>query len=156
MANLTGVLAESIIELTKNPHQGQQNDARAYICAALAANSQLAIRTIQAIVSSGIHSPESVAELLFEFIDPVVVNGLIATPYDPADTESISALASLLSSVSPDKRTVPFSFSHPLSSSPSPLLFRLAPFNPPSFFFSPSLFARHRSVHRKGRMHCER
>jgi hypothetical protein len=120
MANLTGVLAESIIELAKNPHQGQQNDARAYIGAALAANSQLAIRTIQAIVSSGIHSPESVAELLFEFIDPVVVNGLIATPYDPADTESISALASLLSSVSPDKRTVPFSFSHPLSSSLPP------------------------------------
>lgn len=144
MANLVGVLAESIIELTKNPHQGRSDDARASIRAALAANSQLAIRTIQAIVvSSGIHSPESFAELLFEFIDPVVVNGLIATPYEPTDTDSIAALASLLSCVSPDKRAYPKHYKRAsfctafLFCTPGPFLFffRLV-FVSPAFVFS--------------------
>ena len=154
MANLVGVLAESIIELTKNPHQGRSDDARASIRAALAANSQLAIRTIQAIVvSSGIHSPESFAELLFEFIDPVVVNGLIATPYEPTDTDSIAALASLLSCVSPDKRAYPKHYKRA-----SFYLYPWAPF----FFFClvfwlvPRLCFPYRPAHRKGSMHCER
>ena len=89
----------------------EQSDARASIRSALTTDSRLAVRTIQAIVESGkltataTPSPESFADLLLEFIDPVVINALIATPYAPTDTAPIAAMACLLSSVTEHKRT---------------------------------------------------
>ena len=75
---------------------------------------QLAIRVTRAIVSSDqfkVGSPGPFAEFLLEPIDPRVVEGLVATPYAPNDTESAAALASLLCSVTHDNRTeAPFSF----------------------------------------------
>ena len=104
MAVMSDALVLSVLHLLANPGR---SDVRDYICAALK-QSNLAIRVIQAIVSSDqfkAGSPEPFAELLLEPIDPRVVQGLIATPYAPNDTESAAAMASLLCSVTQDKRT---------------------------------------------------
>ena len=116
MATLSAAFAESVLQVLTSQGQNEnenENEARACIRAGLM-DRNLAIRTIQTIVSSDAFrarnpSPEAFAGLLFEFIDPCIINGLIATPYDPTDTESIEATASLLSCVSQDKRkTMPF------------------------------------------------
>ena len=96
MKSITDVFAKSVIDVLTNQ---EQIEARASIRLALTADSRLAIRTIQAIVESGqltaaaTPSPESFADLLLEFIDPVVINALIATPYEPTDIGSIAAMA---------------------------------------------------------------
>jgi len=100
-------------------------------------------------------SPESFADLLLEFIDPVVINALIATPYEPTDRGSIAAMARLLSSVSEDKRTR-------ILTGPS-LSFPTFPF---FFFFLGGFFLHalslfsfffttYRPAHRKGLVHGE-
>ena len=160
MKSITDVFAKSVIDVLTSQ---EQIEARASIRLALTADSRLAILTIQAIVESGqlttsaTPSPESFADLLLEFIDPVVINALIATPYEPTDIGSIAAMARLLSSVAEDKRTR-------LHSRVLSLIFPLFPF----FFFShssgfctPSLsffipfFTTYRPAHRKGRVHGE-
>lgn len=169
MKSITDVFAKSVIDVLTNQ---EQIEARASIRLALTADSRLAIRTIQAIVESGqltaaaTPSPESFADLLLEFIDPVVINALIATPYEPTDIGSIAAMARLLSSVSEDKRT------RLLSRVLSGLLVRVlslsfptfSPFSFFSYFFgfctrSLSLFipffTTYRPAHRKGRVHGE-
>ena len=123
MEALSDAVTKSVLHLLAN--QGR-SDATDPIRAALK-DCQLAIRVIRAIVSSDqfkAGSPEPFAEFLLEPIDPHVVDGLIATPYAPNDTESAAAMASLLCSVTQDKRTEP-----PFSFTP---LFRLAPLAFPS------------------------
>ncbi len=110
MAVMSDAVTNSVLHLIAN--QGR-SDATDPIRAALK-DCQLAIRVIRAIVSSDqfkAGSPEPFAEFLLEPIDPGVVEGLVATPYAPNDTESAAAMASLLCSVTQDKRTeAPFSF----------------------------------------------
>ena len=104
MAAMSDAVASSVLHLLAN--QGR-SDARDSIRAALT-ESKLAIRVIQAIVSSTQFKagrPEPFAEILLETLDPRVVDGLIATPYAPNDTESAASMASLLCSVTQDKRT---------------------------------------------------
>ena len=104
MAALSDAVTKSVLHLLAN--QGR-SDAAAPIRAALK-DCQLAIRVTRAIVSSDqfkAGSPEPFAEFLLETIDPHVVEGLVATPYAPNDTDSAAAMASLLCSVTQDKRT---------------------------------------------------
>ena len=159
MKSITDVFAKSVIDVLTSQ---EQIEARASIRLALTADSRLAILTIQAIVESGqltataTPSPESFADLLLEFIDPVVINALIATPYEPTDIGSIAAMARLLSSVSEDKRTrlhsrVPSGL---LSLSHFPTFLILRVLHALSLFlsfFSPT----YRPAHRKGRVHGE-
>jgi hypothetical protein len=110
MAVMSDAVTISVLHLLAN--QGP-SDATDPIRAALK-DCQLAIRVTRAIVSSDqfkVGSPEPFAEFLLEPIDPRVVDGLVATPYAPNDTDSAAAMASLLCSVTQDKRTeAPFSF----------------------------------------------
>jgi hypothetical protein len=110
MAVMSDAVTKSVLHLLANQGRSDTTDP---IRAALK-DCQLAIRVIRAIVSSDqfkAGSPEPFAEFLLEPIDQRVVEGLVATPYAPNDTESAAAMASLLCSVDQDKRTeAPFSF----------------------------------------------
>ena len=119
MAVMSEAVTSSVLHLLANQGRSVATDS---IRAALK-DCQLAIRVIRAIVSSDqfkAGSPEPFAEFLLETIDPHVVEGLVATPYAPNDTDSAASMASLLCSVTQDKRTeAPLSFTpfytHPLS-----------------------------------------
>jgi len=119
MAVMSEAVTSSVLHLLANHGRSVATDS---IRAALK-DCQLAVRVIRAIVSSDqfkAGSPEPFAEFLLEPIDPHVVEGLVATPYAPNDTDSAASMASLLCSVTQDKRTeAPFSFTP---------LFTLAPF----------------------------
>jgi hypothetical protein len=115
MAALSDAVTKSVLHLLAN--QGR-SDATDTIRTALK-DCQLAIRVTRAIVSSEqfkAGSPEPFAELLLEPIDQRVVDGLVATPYAPNDTDSAAAMASLLCSVTQDNRTdAPISFTPPFT-----------------------------------------
>ena len=116
MAVMSDAVTKSVLHLLAN--QGR-SDAADTIRTALK-DCQLAIRVTRAIVSSDqfkAGSPEPFAELLLEPIDQRVVDGLVATPYAPNDTDSAAAMASLLCSVTQDNRT----------DAPIPLLLLLHP-----------------------------
>ena len=121
MAVMSDAVTISVLHLLANQGRSEATDP---IRAALK-DCQLAIRVIRAIVSSDqfkAGSPEPFAEFLLEPIDPHVVDGLVATPYAPNDTESAAAMASLLCSVTQDKRTEapPFSFTPLFTLTPFP------------------------------------
>ena len=104
MAVMSEAVTSSVLHLLANQGRSVATDS---IRAALK-DCQLAIRVIRAIVSSDqfkAGSPEPFAEFLLETIDPHVVEGLVATPYAPNDTDSAASMASLLCSVTQDKRT---------------------------------------------------